>query len=469
MSRSRSDLFPVSPPVSSDGGAGRPSALFVASLHAFHTRHTPHNHHNIDASDEEDDDPFTLDEQASEANEAGPASFKLYPQRWLMLAIFSAFSASSGMEWLTYAPISPLFTLYFASSPFTVTCFSLLFMLVYVCLAIPVGGLVRSHGARDSLCAAATVNLIGATLKLLPWPFVSGFDYPNVAWGFALSGSMCCAIAQLVVLPTPVLLASSWFGSHERVTATAIGTAANSIGYAIAFVLVPLTLGSHSSEVVQDPLQARELPVYRLLLMHLLLVAGATWLVIKHFVARPPTPPSFTAAIERGEAQTLPPPTPNQTRDYQRNEKNPLIDVKQAIAQGAAAAADTHASARQSDGARSDSSDSSAWFRLLTSALDDRAFQLVCLSFSLLCGIGWAVLLLLSPLLTAACSYSPTLVSGAGAVAILTGACANALVGHVADTPRGRRHKKIIVWAAFATATAAMMLFTIIPILEQNK
>lgn len=74
-------------------------------------------------------------------SQLNPDKIKVYPIRWLVLAIFVACSASSGIQWTQFSIISDVVTAYYqvdatfvdwTSMLYMVTCIPLVFLVSYI-------------------------------------------------------------------------------------------------------------------------------------------------------------------------------------------------------------------------------------------------------------------------------------------------------------------------------------------------
>ncbi len=478
----RSALLPIAHPVAvaprDDSGAASSSVgarMFAASLHALQWSQPAASSDNAASS---------RGSAAQPSYGASGGVFILYPRRWLMLFLFSLLSASNSQEWLTYAPLSSLFAVWYGVSPLAIAALAMVFLIVYALGAFVVAAqwTASGRGLREGLLLAAALNVIGATLKLLPWPFLAPSSPSVGGYAFALWGSFFCSCAQLFLLAAPVLLAQEWFGSHERVVATALGAAANALGGAVAFGLVPLVLGSEIENTENMSIeQVRALPLQRYLLAQLVLVILAAVAIHRWFEERPPSPPSFAAAASAAGATSYGTilrelRVEDQTEGSVSLPTSPLIGVGLASSVSPPAS-NASASSSSFGGAKLPPPDFLHLLSLLSSLWrSDPSFRLVLLAFALLDGFLYALLTLLSTLLISTeaedsateSRFSAGLVSRGGVGAIVCGAVASTLAALVVGGAEGRRmewkrHKKLLVGTALTVASADMALFALLP------
>ncbi|KAJ8396874.1 hypothetical protein AAFF_G00011970 [Aldrovandia affinis] len=157
---------------------------------------------------------------------------KLYKRRWVMLFLFSAYSMSNAFMWLQYGIISNIFIRFYNTDAFTLDWLSMIYMLTYIPLIIPVMWFLDNRGIRDVVVVGSAFNCIGAWIK------TSTAD-PNL-FAVTFFGQFVCSVATVFVLGIPSRLASLWFGQQEVSTACSIGVLGNQLGIAIGFLVPPI-------------------------------------------------------------------------------------------------------------------------------------------------------------------------------------------------------------------------------------
>ena len=146
---------------------------------------------------------------------------KVYRRRWVMLVLFSAVSASNAFMWLQYGIVSNIFTRFYGVDPLAVDWLSMIYLLTYIPLILPVLWLLDSRGVRDVVLVGAAFNCIGAWVKI-------GSVGPEL-FAVTFFGQFVCSVATVFVLGIPSYLASVWFGPREVSTACAIGVLGNQV------------------------------------------------------------------------------------------------------------------------------------------------------------------------------------------------------------------------------------------------
>uniref|UniRef100_A0A8D3E7S2 Choline/ethanolamine transporter FLVCR1 n=1 Tax=Scophthalmus maximus TaxID=52904 RepID=A0A8D3E7S2_SCOMX len=157
---------------------------------------------------------------------------KLYHRRWLMLFLFSAVSASNAFMWLQYGIISNIFMRFYNIDSLAIDWLSMIYLLTYIPLILPVLWLLDNRGIRDVVLVGAAFNCIGAWIKI-------GSASPDL-FAVTFFGQFVCSVATVFVLGIPSYLASVWFGETEVSTACSIGVLGNQLGIAIGFLVPPI-------------------------------------------------------------------------------------------------------------------------------------------------------------------------------------------------------------------------------------
>lgn len=165
-----------------------------------------------------------LDAVASHGEQAElvpKAEIKLYHRRWLMLFLFSAVSASNAFMWLQYGIISNIFMRFYNIDSLAIDWLSMIYLLTYIPLILPVLWLLDNRGIRDVVLVGSAFNCIGAWIKI-------GSASPNL-FPITFFGQFVCSVATVFVLGIPSYLASVWFGEKEVSTACSIGVLGNQV------------------------------------------------------------------------------------------------------------------------------------------------------------------------------------------------------------------------------------------------
>nr|XP_033794615.1 feline leukemia virus subgroup C receptor-related protein 1 isoform X2 [Geotrypetes seraphini] len=161
----------------------------------------------------------------------GPQT-RLYPQRFVVLAVFSSYSLVNAFQWIQYSIITSVFTRFYQVTNDKIDWLSMVYMLVYVPLIFPATWLLDAGGLRLTALLGSGLNCLGAWLKCAS-------VRPSL-FGVTMLAQTVCSVAQVFILGLPSHVASVWFGPKEVSTACATAVLGNQLGSAIGFLLPPV-------------------------------------------------------------------------------------------------------------------------------------------------------------------------------------------------------------------------------------
>ncbi|XP_044730963.1 feline leukemia virus subgroup C receptor-related protein 2-like isoform X2 [Chrysoperla carnea] len=168
---------------------------------------------------------------------------------------------------------------YYGVSASTVNLTSVIFMLTYLPLIVPVSYVIKKKGIRFSMIIAVTGHCIGSWIKVFS-------THPNGFWiGFA--GQTLVAVTQVFVVSMPPRLAGIWFDSTQMSTACTIAFYGSPMGVATAYLITPM--------IVKQERESAEETGNDLFLLFLIIAIAATVVTVLIFVffrEAPPIPPS---------------------------------------------------------------------------------------------------------------------------------------------------------------------------------
>jgi MFS family permease len=167
--------------------------------------------------------------------------YRLYGYRWVVLAVFMLINLTMQMLWIAYAPITGSAAKFYRVSDLQIGMLSMVFMIAYVPLSIPISWAIDTYGFRLTVSIGAILMGIFGVLRGL-----AGGDYTLV-----LLSTIGVAISQPFLLNAWTKLPALWFSSEERATAVGLVTLANLLGITIGMVLTPILTESVSIPTVQ--------------------------------------------------------------------------------------------------------------------------------------------------------------------------------------------------------------------------
>lgn len=193
--------------------------------------------------------------------------YKLYPYRWVVLAVFMLVNITIQMLWIAYAPITILASSFYGVSDSKIGLLSMVFMIAFIPLSIPVSWGIDTFGYRKTVNVGAIIMAVFGVMRGLV-----GANYTLV-----LISTIGIAIAQPFLLNAWTKVPALWFGHKERATAVGLVTLASLIGTALGMVLTP--------ELVKS------MTIDRIQLLYGIIAAVSTVLFVILAREKPATPP----------------------------------------------------------------------------------------------------------------------------------------------------------------------------------
>jgi MFS family permease len=167
--------------------------------------------------------------------------YKLYGYRWVVLAVFMFINITIQILWITYAPITGPAAEFYGVSDLQIGLLSMVFMIAFIPLSIPVSWVIDTYGFR--LAVGVGAGLMGVFGLLRGF---AGTDYRLVLWS-----TIGIAVAQPFLLNAWTTVPAKWFPVDSRATMVGLVTLASLIGTALGMVLTPVLVESMSIAGVQ--------------------------------------------------------------------------------------------------------------------------------------------------------------------------------------------------------------------------
>ena len=160
--------------------------------------------------------------------------FKLYPYRWVVLAVFMLVNIAIQLLWISYAPVSSLATVYFGVSDSQIALLAMIFMIAFIPLSLPIAWAIDTWGFKKAVSLGVVLMGVFALARGLV-----GQNFTLV-----LLATIGLGISQPFFMNSWTKLPALWFGPKERATAVGLITLANLIGTGIGLVLTPVLIES---------------------------------------------------------------------------------------------------------------------------------------------------------------------------------------------------------------------------------
>ena len=150
--------------------------------------------------------------------------------RWLVLAAFMLVTFINQASWITFAPITSEAARHYGTSDLVIGLLSMVFMIVYVLLAIPSAWVIDSRGFRLAVSVGALLTAVGALAR--------GVFSADLTLVFVAQVGI--AVGQPLILGSITKLAAGWFPAEERATAAGLATLSIYLGILAAMILTPM-------------------------------------------------------------------------------------------------------------------------------------------------------------------------------------------------------------------------------------
>ncbi len=165
-----------------------------------------------------------------------PQEVIVYGYRWVVLLTFMFISLTMQIFWICYAPITGIAADYYGVSDLAIGLLAMLFMYIYIPLAIPASWAIDTWGFKKAVGLGAI--LMGV------FGLVRGIFAAN--YTAALIGTIGIAVAQPLFLNAGTKLAANWFPLKERATVVGIGAVAPLLGIVIGQIATPILVEATS-------------------------------------------------------------------------------------------------------------------------------------------------------------------------------------------------------------------------------
>lgn len=167
--------------------------------------------------------------------------YKLYPYRWVVLAVFMFINLTIQILWISYAPITGPAAEYYGVGDFQIGFLAMTFMIAYIPFSIPISWVIDTFGFRIAVGIGAALMAVFGLVRGF-----AGTDYTLVLWS-----TIGVAIAQPFLLNAWTTVPAKWFSAESRATAVGLVTFSSLVGTALGMVLTPMLIESYSISQVQ--------------------------------------------------------------------------------------------------------------------------------------------------------------------------------------------------------------------------
>ncbi len=167
--------------------------------------------------------------------------YKIYPYRWVVLAVFMLVNITIQILWISYAPITGPAAAFYGVDDLQIGLLSMLFMIAFIPLSIPVSWVIDTYGFRLAVSIGAIMMGVFGIMRGM-----AGANYTLALWS-----TIGIAASQPFLLNTWTKVPANWFALEERATAVGLVTLASLVGTALGMILTPIFMESMAIPTIQ--------------------------------------------------------------------------------------------------------------------------------------------------------------------------------------------------------------------------
>jgi len=157
---------------------------------------------------------------------------KVYGYRWVVLLLYMFISLIMQVFWICYAPITKVAAETLGVSDIQIGLLAMLFMYIYIPLALPASWLIDTWGFKKAVSLGAILMAVFGMLR-----GIFALD-----WTMTLVATIGLAVAQPLFLNSGTKLAANWFRLEQRATIIGIGGISTLLGIVIGQIATPILL-----------------------------------------------------------------------------------------------------------------------------------------------------------------------------------------------------------------------------------
>lgn len=338
--------------------------------------------------------------QHDERSALRPA-IKPSPKRYFILFMFVLLIGIKSFQWIFFASITNVIADFYQVSNVMVNWTTVVFMITYLTLALPISCLNERIGLRNGLIIGAIGTSIGLIIKC--------FSCYQDGFMVAFIGHVVIGVVEPFFYSAYSQLAIVWFPDSQVSMATSIGVMGNTLGMALAFIIPVSVVGEDASD-----LERVQFGLFYLFLVNAVLCSVDTIFIVLFFDEQPKCAPSQARynQIEQLRIAT----------DLQQDSPRPLHGMKH-------------------------------FLKILGELLSSRDFNLMHISFGINIGTGYAIHTVLNQVIAGSdeqLHYSTSVVGRAGLILLLMGVLGSVVCGYILDK-----------WHAYKSTAFLLYLFAI--------
>jgi MFS family permease len=154
---------------------------------------------------------------------------KVYPYRWVILAVYMCAVITNQFLWITFAPVTGIASAFYKVSDLSIGLLSMVFMIVYIFVSIPASWIIDTYGFKVAVGIGAALTGIFGLMR--------GLAADN--FSLVMIAQAGIAIGQPFLLNAITSVAARWFPIRERAVASGLGSLAMYLGISVGMALTP--------------------------------------------------------------------------------------------------------------------------------------------------------------------------------------------------------------------------------------
>ena len=240
-------------------------------------------------------------------------TYKRYKRRWYILFLFTLLPATQNIIWGTWGPLTSSAEFAFGWDKGVIAFLANWGPITFILSSFFFSWLMDVKGLRLSCVVSAGLVCAGAGLRCIT------AEPPAVTW-LVHVGQMLNGFAGPVAMAAPPLLSARWFPAEQRTTSTAFTALISSLGGLSPSLITPmlvkdfsnsgngnsstnstalLSLPNNGSQPDPRLIHMQKQEIMKLMYIEFGWTAVLFFAVLLYFPAKPPTPPSVTADMDR--------------------------------------------------------------------------------------------------------------------------------------------------------------------------
>uniref|UniRef100_A0A1B0C8K7 Major facilitator superfamily (MFS) profile domain-containing protein n=2 Tax=Lutzomyia longipalpis TaxID=7200 RepID=A0A1B0C8K7_LUTLO len=218
-------------------------------------------------------------------------AIQVYKMRWAVLLLSLAAVALTYMQWIQYSIVANIIMRYYRVSSLLVDWTSMVFMVTYTLLVIPVSFFMDIKRPRQAAVMGSVLLALGSWIKV--------FSLDREMFLVSFLGQTVVAIAQVFIVSLPNRLATTWFSPEEASKVCGLGVFGAQLGTSLGFFLTPwLVQNDDKIENIHQDLEIMYISDAGLSTM-------ISVFTVAVFQSQPEKPPSHIQAIQRSVRATI--------------------------------------------------------------------------------------------------------------------------------------------------------------------